>query len=102
MGRLGPGDLGAMGDDSAFGSSGGFIGAMAGKLLTLSLPWPGSTDCEHHASHTDQPHHAGASYMMHAHSIMCHSGLESMSSAAVAGLRKSAHLVPLLQLLLPW
>ena len=50
MGRLGPGDLGAMGDDSALGSSGGLMGAMNGEPLTLSLLWLGSTDCKQHAT----------------------------------------------------
>ena len=54
MGRLGPGDLGAMGDDSALGSKGGFMGAMMGEPLALDLLWPGSTDCKQHSPHAAQ------------------------------------------------
>ena len=63
MGRLGPGDLGAIGDDSALGSSGGLMGAMTGEPLTLSLLWLGSTDCKQHASHAAHPECAGLSLL---------------------------------------
>ena len=43
-----------MGEDSALGSSGGFMGAMTGEPLALDLPWPDSTDCKQHASHAAQ------------------------------------------------